>query len=446
MEEFIKILTEQIRCVKARDGVAKELIDHIQDQAECYEESGMSHEEAMSAAVKEMGDPVAIGMELDHIHRPKTDWAMLSMVVIFSVLGIVIQYITGVLDMNPDRLGNQCLFTVIGLASMCGIYFLDYSFIGKYAKWLFWGMMIVYFIYTNLWADTIYGQARGMVMPSYLFVPVYAGILYRYREQSYKAIVKSILYMVPIILYSCYFIPSLPTAMNLFFILGCMLLLAIWKGWFRLNRVKTMLCLFFVGVVFPLGVFVYLYHFVMADYQQFRIQSFFHILDESAPSSYIFVSARNLLADSKWIGASIDMADSNYQLMQSNGFIITQLMATYGIWLGVIVVLAFMMLLSHMFRITKKQKNQLGFMIGSGCGLIFGVMVIEGILINLGWIPPTTIRIPFLTYGGSATIFYDILLGLLLSVYRYQNVLSDKSFLPKWNWKLSLKLEKTMRE
>lgn len=443
MEEFIKVLTEQIRCVKARDGVAKELIDHIQDQAECYEDSGMSHEEAMQAAVKEMGDPVAIGMELDHIHRPKTDWTMLLMVVIFSVAGIVIQYITGAFDMSPTRLGNQCLYTVIGLVAIFGIYFLDYSFIGKYAKLVYWGMFAVYLSYTLIWADTVNGQARGMVMPSYLFIPVYAGILYQYRGQSYKAIVKSILYMLPVLYFSYFFIPSMPTAVNLFFIMSCMLLLAIWKGWFRLNRARTILCLFLVGVVFPVGIFAYLYS-SMAEYQQFRIQSFFHILSGTDPSSFINRCAIAMMTDSKWIGASIEMADSQYQLMVSNAFIITQLTAAYGMLFGLIVMLSLMMLMSHIFHITRKQKNQMGYMIGSSCGLIFFVMVMEGIFMNLGLFPATTICIPFLTYGSSATISYDILLGLVLSVYRYQNILSDQAFQPKW--KLSLKIEKTMKE
>ena len=42
MEEFIRILTDQIRCAKARDGVARELSSHILDQAQAYEQSGMA--------------------------------------------------------------------------------------------------------------------------------------------------------------------------------------------------------------------------------------------------------------------------------------------------------------------------------------------------------------------------------------------------------------------
>lgn len=223
-----------------------------------------------------------------------------------------------------------------------------------------------------------------------------------------------------------------------------MLLLAIWKGWFQLNRVRTTISLLFVGIVLPLGTLTYLYYFKMADYQQFRIQSFFHILNGTTALSFINRCANTMVTSSKWLGASIEMTDSTYQLMQSNGFILTQLMASYGMVFGLIVILAFMMLISHMFHITWKQKNQLGFMIGSGCGLVFIVMIMEGIFINLGLFPCTTIHIPFLTYGGSVTIFYDILLGLLLSVYRYQNVVSDKSFRPKW--KISLKVEKAMKE
>ena len=61
MDEFMKILTDQIRCVKAREGVAQEISNHILDQAEAYEQTGISHEQALERAVREMGDPVEIG-------------------------------------------------------------------------------------------------------------------------------------------------------------------------------------------------------------------------------------------------------------------------------------------------------------------------------------------------------------------------------------------------
>ena len=73
MEDFIKNITEQIRCVRAREGIAHELKNHILDQAEAFEASGESHNEALQKAIKEMGDPIAIGTSLDQVHRPQTD-------------------------------------------------------------------------------------------------------------------------------------------------------------------------------------------------------------------------------------------------------------------------------------------------------------------------------------------------------------------------------------
>ncbi|MDE6053843.1 MAG: permease prefix domain 1-containing protein, partial [Lachnospiraceae bacterium] len=88
MEEFIKTLTEQMRCIKAREGVARELSNHIIDQTAAYEQSGMEHDKAVEKAVHEMGDPVAIGVLMDRIHRPQIDWRMILLTLVLSIAGL----------------------------------------------------------------------------------------------------------------------------------------------------------------------------------------------------------------------------------------------------------------------------------------------------------------------------------------------------------------------
>ena len=63
IEEYLTTLTEQIRCKKARQGVAREIRNHILDQTQAYEQGGMEHDKAVEAAVHEMGDPVTAGAE-----------------------------------------------------------------------------------------------------------------------------------------------------------------------------------------------------------------------------------------------------------------------------------------------------------------------------------------------------------------------------------------------
>ena len=70
MDEYLRTVTEQVRCSKMHDSIAEELKDHILDQAEAFEEEGTDHEKALELAVKEMGDPVETGVALDRIHRP----------------------------------------------------------------------------------------------------------------------------------------------------------------------------------------------------------------------------------------------------------------------------------------------------------------------------------------------------------------------------------------
>ena len=68
-EEYLHTLTEQIRCKMARGTIEQEINDHIEDQKEEFLSEGMSQTEAEEAAVREMGDPVEVGLEMDRIHK-----------------------------------------------------------------------------------------------------------------------------------------------------------------------------------------------------------------------------------------------------------------------------------------------------------------------------------------------------------------------------------------
>ena len=92
-EEYIKTLTDQIRCKMARPEVAREIEDHIEDQTRAFMSEGMNRQEAESAALKDMGNPVDAGVELDKVHRPAMPWGMIALIIVLSVAGYVFQYI-----------------------------------------------------------------------------------------------------------------------------------------------------------------------------------------------------------------------------------------------------------------------------------------------------------------------------------------------------------------
>ena len=93
MEEYLDELKGQIRDRHAKEFVEDEVRGHTEEQMEAYEHSGMPHEEALSKAVNEMGDPVGVGVYLDRIHRLHMEWRFLLYVLLISVLNIGVQYV-----------------------------------------------------------------------------------------------------------------------------------------------------------------------------------------------------------------------------------------------------------------------------------------------------------------------------------------------------------------
>ncbi|MBQ4220776.1 MAG: FtsW/RodA/SpoVE family cell cycle protein, partial [Butyrivibrio sp.] len=76
MEEYIKMLLEQVRFQKAHKAIGDELRSHIEDQIENNISEGMDKETAEKIAVEDMGDPVEAGIALDKVHRPQVAWGV----------------------------------------------------------------------------------------------------------------------------------------------------------------------------------------------------------------------------------------------------------------------------------------------------------------------------------------------------------------------------------
>ena len=88
LDEYLEIVSEQIRYKKIRSTVTEELKNHILDPVEAFEACGAFPEEAMERAIREMGDPVETGVSLDRIHRPQMHWGIVFF--IKTAIGLLI--------------------------------------------------------------------------------------------------------------------------------------------------------------------------------------------------------------------------------------------------------------------------------------------------------------------------------------------------------------------
>lgn len=429
MDEFITILLEQIRCKRARDGIAKEIMDHIEDATQGLEQNGMSHEKALAAAVEGMGDPVEIGVELDRIHRPRMDWRTFILIAALSLGGLLVQYaVTGVF-------GTQCLYTMIGLAVMSGICFLDYSFLGRYARGCYWGLTVVFFLLyfgasagiINSTAYWVNGSLHGFAILTMLYVPVYAGILYTCRGTKLKGLMKTVLYMLLPLFFSLQ--GSITASLCIWVVFYGMILHALWKGWFGLNRRVAIPVCFFVAFVLPVIVAVLFFFFGAAGYQRMRIAAFLNPDSDAYGAGYFYNVIRSVISDCRWFGSSGEEEPVQNFYAFGREWIMTQLVVSYGLVCGFLVIAALGTLIVKVFGIAMKAGNQLGSMIGFGCGMLLLTECGLGVGMNFGLVPSTTVCMPFLTYGISNSLVYSVLFGFLLSICRYRSVLTEHSIM-----------------
>lgn len=105
-------------------------------------------------------------------------------------------------------------------------------------------------------------------------------------------------------------------------------------------------------------------------------------------------------------------------------FMLTELGGHYGMVFAAVLVAAIVFLFSYFLWACLRQKNQLGMLMGLGCALVLlqqtgCYVLLNAGIVNLGG----GFFCPFVTYGRGGMLLTSVLLGILLSVYRHQNVL-----------------------
>lgn len=90
VHEYLKLVEEQIHCKSIWEDIRLELLGHMEEDTEYFRKKGMSREEAVERAVKEMGDPVETGIELDKVHRTRLDVKLLLFFIGIDLLMMVL--------------------------------------------------------------------------------------------------------------------------------------------------------------------------------------------------------------------------------------------------------------------------------------------------------------------------------------------------------------------
>ena len=118
---------DQVRWKKARPGLAAEIRTHLLDQRD---------------ACLAQGDPVALGTDLDRVHRPRPQWGLLVFALALAALGTLVRL---VLTMNTpiETPLVHIMGGVLGAVCLAAGYLLDVSALGRRAGCVCLGFLAV---------------------------------------------------------------------------------------------------------------------------------------------------------------------------------------------------------------------------------------------------------------------------------------------------------------
>ncbi len=423
---YIEILSEQIRCKKALPLVTEELEDHIEEQKKDFMAEGMTEREAEEAAVREMGDPVEVGVDMDRIHRPKMNFSLMAFVGIMNLLGIAIYEIL----FRPVSV--YIFYAVVGFAVMTAVCYVDYTRIACRAK-----EILIFCIFLMVAGEKIFGTqingAKSFIalpvgdiimntrMLPMLFIPVYCAILYSYRGQGYPGFFKGVSWILPILAVMAYD-SNITEAIIIFLpVFAIILSFAVYKGYFRVSKRKVLSGIWGTIVLMPVICAAIIWKWGAA-YQSARLKMILNPEKYAQEGSYQFFRIRKLLEGSRFVGRSRGFSEAINTVPDSGSLVLAHITAYAGVLAAAAIIGVILLLLAKLTAITLRQKNQLGMIMGLGCGLVLLGHIFWYVLVNMGVMLPGYVYCPFLVCGGSGMIVTYILFGVMLSIYRYQNV------------------------
>ncbi len=426
VDEYVTTLLEQISNEKAKTDIETEIRQHIDNQIESYRLDGMEEKDAIEASVRDMGDPVEAGVELNRIHRPQMPWKMFLFIIFIAFVGLFvkIQFLS-----QWYSIEGEIIMMGLGIVIMLGVCMVDYSVIGKYSRQLMVIILMVFLFgnhsYADLYEGNLFWSLPGgvTIAPINLLmctVPLYGGILYCYRWGKQKSVLKCIAWMLLPCFVTFYFYSEVSRTFLILLIELATLMIALHKGWFHVNVKRWMRTLITGLVAVSAVIIAVVYH--LGGYRRMMLLSWFEPYHYE--NGYIINLVREIVQNSRFAGKSV-MADRFFMLPSiGHDYMLTFVMSQYGIAAALIILFLFVLFCIMLYRGVWRQKNQLGRLMGTSCCILISVEFIFYVLADTGLLFRTYTDCPFLSIRSfSSNLLNYFILGILLSIYRYQNVL-----------------------
>ncbi|MDO5416473.1 MAG: permease prefix domain 1-containing protein [Lachnospiraceae bacterium] len=461
-EQFLDEVEEQISYKTVKKSVRRELEEHIMDRTEAYEKDGFSHEQAVKKAVQNMGDAVSIGIHLNEIHHVQKTPGFLILTGILLLAGFGY---AGYMQWTPEQEANGFWYYIPGVIVLAAAIWKGYPVLVYHRKKLmfllgcFYAMQLIVF-FSVRFGDAVYAFRLGTVTNDYFAVLLSALIgtflLYRFRQNGERAllvfgILLAAVYMMQAerafyISETAVLVLYLSAAASAFF----MVYRRILSGRrIRLYAEVLAGCLLFGGVLMETGGQTNLQVFLRPEqsvestwddaYNGILIRE---LLGRTPLTRGLSLSPEEMMdyGTGAWYFASRDEQQIGHRIGDAedvalwdilpqhshNNYLIAVTIFQFGWLAGLLLVggigVFYVWLFSYILRIWGQMASVLSWT----CGMLLLWQSVLYILGNFGYQYATFPNLPLISEGRMSILVHMMLLGFILSSYRYDRVVDDR--------------------
>ncbi|HET8739134.1 MAG TPA: rod shape-determining protein RodA [Acidimicrobiia bacterium] len=205
--------------------------------------------------------------------------------------------------------------------------------------------------------------------------------------------------------------PDLGTSLVFGFILFVMLFLA-GASWRQLAVLTTLVAI---------GVIAVVQLHLLSDYQMNRIEVLFNPEIDPQGIGYQLQQSKNAIGSGQLFGTGLFADDSltafQYVPEQETDFIFTAVAEQLGLLGGLLVIVAFVIIVWRLLVIASNARDRFGALIAAGIAAMIVFHAFINIGMTIGIMPVTGIPLPFLSQGGSFYMAMSLALGIANSIW-----------------------------
>ena len=324
---------------------------------------------------------------------------------------------------------KQLIWGAVGLGGMFFFMFFNYRHLNVLA-WPIFIFSLLLLAAVPVWGKTILGAKRWLSLGLFNFQPSEAAKisllllgakLLSKRSEKLDFWEFSFIVMVGFLPAGLIIIqPDLGSGLNLMLLLSGMIL---YRG------VKSGL---FKGLLVAIPVLVPMGWFFLKDYQKQRILTFLDPGSNPLGAGYHIIQSQIAIGSGRmWGKGFLQGTQSQLRFLpeKHTDFVVAVFSEEWGFIGSVALLSLFCLFLFSIFASARDAKDRFGGFLAAGVFFYFFWQILINMGMVLGLMPVVGIPLPFLSYGGSATVVNFCLVGLVLNVSMRRFVFKDSGHL-----------------